>query len=159
MLVLVEVASFGVDAETQEPLLVLKACDSKRTLSFPIGPGEAAAIAVESLKVTPERPLTADVATALMDTLGAVLSRVEIHERREQILLARLHVAVGNGVHVIDCRPCDAVALALRSKAPIFAEDALFDKKENDKSHSDEQRLRETIAGTDTLEFGRYYLE
>lgn len=158
MLIQVEVASFAVDPGRNSPLIILKEVNGIRTLPVPIGPLEASAIAIESLKVTPEKPLTIDLARILLEQLGGILSRVVIYDMVEQSLQARLQVAHDNCMIFIDCRPCDAIALAMRCSTPIFVNDAVLEKNIPGKV-SDQDKLRRSISSIDTTEFGKYFLE
>lgn len=160
MLVEVEISSFALDPSRNTPVIILKEVSGKRTLPVPIGPLEASAIAIESLKVTPDKPLTIDLTRIIMEQLGGKLTRVIISDIVENSLHARLQIARGNGaVTMIDCRPCDALALAMRCKTPLYAIDLLFDKIQNGNSISEEEKLRKHISSIDTLDFGRYILE
>ncbi|MDO5576863.1 MAG: DUF151 domain-containing protein, partial [Fibrobacter sp.] len=75
MLIQVEVVSFAVDPSRNIPVIILKETSGERTLPVAIGPLEASAIALESLKVPVEKPLTIDLAKIIMEQLGGVLSR------------------------------------------------------------------------------------
>jgi bifunctional DNase/RNase len=160
MLVEVEISSFALDPSRNTPVIILKEVSGKRTLPVPIGPLEASAIAIESLKVTPDKPLTIDLTRIIMEQLGGKLTRVIISDIVENSLHARLQIVKGNGaVAMIDCRPSDALALAMRCKTPLYAMDLLFDKIQNGNSLSEEEKLRKHISSIDTLDFGRYILE
>jgi hypothetical protein len=158
MLIQVEVASFAVDPGRNSPLVILKEISGSRTLPVPIGPLEASAIAIESLKVVPEKPLTIDLARIILEQLGGVLSRVVIYDMIEQSLQARLQVAHENSMIFIDCRPSDAIALAMRCSTPIFVSDSVLEKNIPGKV-SEQEKLRRNISSLDTTEFGRYFLE
>lgn len=160
MLVEVEISSFALDPSRNTPVIILKEVSGKRTLPVPIGPLEASAIAIESLKVTPDKPLTIDLTRIIMEQLGGKLTRVIISDVVENSLHARLQIVRGNGaVTMIDCRPCDALALAMRCKTSLYAMDFLFDKIQNGNTSSEEEKLRKHISSIDTLDFGRYILE
>ena len=160
VLIPVEVTSFALDPGQNTPLIILKEKNGERTLPVPIGPLEASAIAIESLEVTPEKPLTVDLVKLMMEQLGGSLRRVVIHAVVKQSLLARMNVTSVKGTVLIECRPSDAIALALRCDAPIFVEDTIFEF-ENDKRvmTSPSEQLRQRIRSLDTLEFGKYFLE
>jgi bifunctional DNase/RNase len=158
MIVRVEVASFGVDPETGDPIVMLKACDSDTTLALPIAADEATPIAIKSLNVTSAPPLTIDLVGIIISQLGATLMRI-VFAAGEQHVKARLHLRARSSVHSIECRASDALALAMRSSCPIFAEHTLFDDKQNDNEISDAEKLRRSIRSMNTLEFGRYFLE
>jgi hypothetical protein len=159
MLIPVEIASFAVDPSSGGPLLILMETGGERTLPVAIGPYEAGAIAIKSLKVTSERPLTIDLARALVEELGGKLDKVVIHDFTEQTFYARLYVVRGRSVHLVECRPSDAIALAMRCESPLYVENAVFDKIEAGNAHDEEEKLRRDISGIDTLSFGSYCLE
>lgn len=159
MLIPVEIASFAVAPSGGTPLLILKETSGDRALPIAIGPCEASAIAIKSLNVASERPLTADLARAIMEQLGGRLERVVIYDLVEQSFRARIHIMQGGRIHVIDCRPSDALALALRCSTPVFVDEAVFDKQRGETPHSERERLRENITNIDTIDFGRYHLE
>ena len=159
MLVKVEFASFAVDPGSSTPFIILKEIGGPRTMPVRIGPLEAGAIAVETLKVSPLSPLTIDVAKNLMEKLGGTLERAVIDLSPSQGLAARLDITENGAVHSIDCAPSDAIALALRCRAPLFAREAVFKKFSSKNRPSEREELRTRIAALDTLEFGTVYLE
>jgi hypothetical protein len=159
MLIPVEIASFAVDPASGGPLVILKETGGQRTLPVAIGPYEASAIAIRSLKVASERPLTIDLARALMEELGGTLDKLVIHDVAEQTFYARLYVFRDRTLHLVDCRPSDGIALAMRCEAAVYVEDAVFEKTDPGEARSGEDRLRRNIAGIDTLSFGSYHLE
>lgn len=112
------------------PVMVLREqVESGRLLPILIGAPEAASIHTALEGITPPRPLTHDLAVTLLDTLGARLERVVITEMREHTFYAELHLRTASGESVVGCRPSDAVALAVRCGADIFAEEALLDSE------------------------------
>ena len=76
----------------------------------------------------PPRPLTHDLLVVVIQALGASLTRVVITEVREHTFYAELHLLTAVGEQKLSCRPSDAIALAVRTSAPIFAEEALLDE-------------------------------
>jgi len=159
MLIKVEVTSFGVDPGQNIPLIILRECGGERSLPILIGSSEASAIAIRALEIDSERPLTVDLVKLIMQDLGGALERVVVYDLKDQVFYARLHVSTGKSMHLIDCRPSDAIALALRCDCPIFVEDSVFEKNENRTIVSEKDKLRRNIANLDTLDFGRYYMD
>jgi bifunctional DNase/RNase len=111
------------------PMVILREGDGdrRRLLPIMIGDNEALAIHTAMEGVTPPRPLTHDLLTLVVQRLGGTLERVLITEIRDHTFYAELHLRTAAGEVVVSCRPSDAVALAVRSQAPVFAEDALLD--------------------------------
>ena len=161
MLVKVEFASFAVDPDSTMPFVILKESGGRRTIPVTIGPLEASAIAVETLKVPALQPLTIDVMKGLMEKLGGTLTRavIDLSLSQDLGLTARLEIAGDRTVHYLECAPGDAVTLAIRCRAPLFVREAVFDRYSSKKNLSGREELRARIAGLDTLEFGNVYLE
>jgi bifunctional DNase/RNase len=125
-----EVTGVVVDPQSRQPLLVLQGKRDKRNLVLTIGHFEAERIALPLQGVTPPRPLTHDLIVTLLAEMKATLRRVVITDLRDDIYYAILHVEAAGLALKVDSRPSDAVALALRAKAPILVEDRVFDKAE-----------------------------
>lgn len=158
MLIQVEIASFALDAQRNTPVIILKEVNGERTLPVAIGPLEASMIAIETLEVVPEKPLTIDLVKQVMEALGGKLSRVVITDIVENSMQAKAHVATFKGVVIMDCRPSDAIALSLRCGVAIFVEDKILDRTVSG-TVSVKERLRRRIRSLDTIEFGKYFLE
>jgi hypothetical protein len=157
MLIPVDIFSFAVDPSTHSPVIILKEQSGQRMLSITVGHLEASSIAIKSLNVTSERPLTIDLVKLTLEQLGGSLHRVIIYDLSGSTYLARLHIVQGASVHLVECRPSDAIALAMRCSAPIFVHDEVFAKSST--ALSEKEKLQHNIASIDTLEFGTYYLE
>src|SRR5688572_5019712 len=105
----------------QQKVVLLKDLEGHKILPIWIGPGEARAIALELEGVAPPRPLSHDL---LLDTLrlaGAHVMRVVINDLMDDTFYATIELDTPQGVKLIDSRPSDAIALAVRAKCPIFA--------------------------------------
>jgi len=159
MLVLVEIASFAVDPGKNVPLVILKESGGRRTLPVTIGPMEASAIAIQSLNVASEKPLTIDLVKLVMERLGGTLDRVVIYDVDGQSLRTRLQIVAGRTVHLVECRASDAIAFALRSGSPIYVAELVFEKQGAQDGGSAQNRLRTAISSLDTFDFGRCCLE
>ena len=118
----VEVNLVGLimDQVSKSPVMVLKALDGKKVIPIWIGLNEANAIAMELENVCSPRPMTHDLMKNIMQDLEAVLARVIITDIVENTYYAELHIEKDGQEKIIDCRPSDAVALALKNRAKIF---------------------------------------
>lgn len=117
----VRVKTLLIDPQSQSPVLVLETVAGKNPLPIWIDAPEARAIALELEHVSLPRPLTHDLIRSILQQLGASLQRVTITELRNNTYFATLSLAVKEQrVLQIDSRPSDAIAIALRMKAPIF---------------------------------------
>jgi hypothetical protein len=106
--------------------LILKELDGNRRLPIIIGAFEAQAIALEMEQVTPPRPMTHDLLKTIIDTFGGFLSEVYINELKDGTFYAKL-IFDDMGFE-IDARPSDAIALAVRTNAPIFVNTSVMEE-------------------------------
>ncbi|WP_219107857.1 bifunctional nuclease family protein [Austwickia sp. TVS 96-490-7B] len=120
-----DVLGVRVEMPTNQPIVLLRERDGDRYLPIWIGAAEAAAIAYAQQGVVPPRPLTHDLLVDVIAALGHTLTEVRIVELRDRVFHSALVFA--NGVQV-SSRTSDAIALALRTGAPIRAGDALIDE-------------------------------
>ncbi len=127
-----EVAVLGllIDEHTQQPTIVLQGKRDKRTFAMVIGPAEATGIAFPLQKLTPPRPLTHDLFLTLLGRLHVTITKAVITDLRDNTYYATLFLSANGTTMELDSRPSDAIALAIRAKAPVFAEDRVFDKAE-----------------------------
>jgi bifunctional DNase/RNase len=123
-----EVVAVMVDPRTQVHTVLLQGKRDRRQVAMAIGAAEATGIAVPLHGVTPPRPLTHDLFLTLFGRLKVSLTRVVITDLRDDIYYAVLHLNGGGGELTLDSRPSDAIALAMRAKAPVMVEDRVFDK-------------------------------
>jgi len=117
----IRVKTLLIDQESQMPVIVLEVVSDKRTLPIWINVAEARAIALEIEHVTLPRPLTHDLIRNMLKAMGATLQRVTITELRHNTYFALLTLVTNGQKLEIDSRPSDAIAIALRMNAPIFA--------------------------------------
>lgn len=114
------VGGLMMDPNTQAPVVVLKDESGDVILPIWIGVPEATSIASALKQVQMSRPLTHDLMKEIFDQLGVVVQRIVIHDLKESTYFAELVVTFGDKVMVLDSRPSDALALAVRTSAPIF---------------------------------------
>src|SRR5213596_338817 len=124
----VEVVAVLIDQTTQQPTVVLQGKRDKRSVELAIGLAEATGIAVPLQGVTPPRPLTHDLFLTLFGRLKVTLTRVVITDLRDDIFYAIVYLNTGGPDFQLDARPSDAIALAIRAKAPVLVEERVFDK-------------------------------
>ena len=118
-----EMVIYGVsfDMVGKQPIVLLKAVDTNKFLPIWIGHPEAAAILMKLQGATTPRPMTHDLVSEMLSELEVSCSRVSVTELRENTFYASITLAVNGREVEIDSRPSDALALAVRSGAPIFA--------------------------------------
>jgi bifunctional DNase/RNase len=129
MLVEVTVAGLAVDPKSNLPLVLLTDVEKQRTLPIWIGIFEASAIAARLEGIRLARPMTHDLVRNVVTGLNGTLLRVEIHALKENTFYSALvmRTAVGDEIR-IDARPSDAIAVALRSGAPILVDEELLNQ-------------------------------
>lgn len=123
-----DVLAVAVDPQTQAPAVLLQGKRDKRVFAMVIGVAELNAIALPLNGVTPPRPLTHDLFLTLFGRLKVTVSRVVINDLRDDIYYATIYLNGAGGEMTLDSRPSDAIALAIRAKAPVLVEDRVFDK-------------------------------
>jgi len=137
-----QVDSIRVHMPSGQHVVILKDKEADRYLPIWIGIYEANAIALKITGITPERPITHDLMTNIFRDLGASITRVEVSSLSSDVFYARIVMAIDGRVMDIDARPSDAIALAVRTEAPILVSDDVLEKAgvtpEADSEDSDE---------------------
>lgn len=125
----VVIDSIRISLVSQHRIVLLREVDSERQLPIWIGPCEADAITIELQDVRVARPLTQDLLKNVISELGGAVSHVLIKELNESVFHARLFINVEGeqDPREVDCRPSDAIALAVRAKVPIFITEDVMD--------------------------------
>jgi bifunctional DNase/RNase len=127
--VAVRVERVGLDANDM-PVVLLEEKDGTRWLAIWIGSAEAQSIAIEMEELDSPRPNSHDLARRVIDGLHGKLERVVVTDLRDSTYYATLTIRSDGGNVEIDARPSDAIAIALRTGAPIFVRDHLFEREE-----------------------------
>ena len=124
-----ELVGIELERPPNIPCLLLREAEGdRRVLPIFIGGPEATAIAFALEQVETPRPMTHDLIKDLLDALGATLERVVVTEVRDATFFAEIVLSVAGEVHVVSARPSDAVAIAVRYDAPVFAEEGVLDE-------------------------------
>ena len=124
----VTVDRIQVNLVSQSRVVILRETNGNRFLPIWIGQFEAEAIAMFLQEVEAVRPMTHDLLKNVLQGLGAVLERVEIHDLRDDVFYARLMIRSGDQQIEVDSRPSDGLALAIRVHAPIFVAEAVMER-------------------------------
>ena len=157
------VIQVGFDRSTNTPVVMLREDGGERILPIWIGAPEASAIAMELKGEAPTRPMTHDLLKHLLVGLGGELKRVTITGLRETTYLAELLIYRGDQIFEVDARPSDSIALALRTQAPIFANEELLDPSgtaaepaPDAAPDNDPEALKRFLARLDPQDLGRF---
>lgn len=122
------IESIRLSLMNYQRVVILREKDSDRYLPIWIGPAEAEAIAVRLQDVSVARPLTHDLLRNMIEQLGARVSHIIVNDLANDTFFARIVLEVRGETLEVDSRPSDAIALAVRTDAPIFAEEAVLDR-------------------------------
>ena len=154
-----EIESIRVRQETQQRAVVLRVKDSALYLPIFIGPIEVEAIRFKLMDVEVQRPMTHDLLGAVIGDLGATVESIVVSDLQNDTFYAKIVMNYNGNVVEVDSRPSDAIALAVRANAPIFASDDVIEKAavtlavEDAEEESDESALNEqTEVGEEELE-------
>ena len=156
----VRIRGLMMDPATNMPIVMLKDVASDSVIPIWVGIFEANAIAIEIEKVAAPRPMTHDLTRNLMRHLNTQLEKVVITEIKDDTFYAVLWMRQGNDPVMVDARPSDAIALALRADCPIFvSEQVMQSAKINSAGSSDgptADQLRGWLEGLNDEDLGRY---
>src|SRR4030042_2846133 len=123
----VKVKGIVVDPKASNPVVVLVDLSGRKVLPIWIGVFEAEAISRGLEDVVTLRPMTHDLMKQILDTFQVSLTRVVINDLKENTFYANLYINVGGKELIVDSRPSDAIALAVRVKAPIFVAEPVIE--------------------------------
>lgn len=157
MLVEMAIKGLMVDPLTNLPIIILRDEAQARVLPIWVGPVEANAIALQIENIATQRPMTHDLLRNVIEDMGGRLTRAIIHDLQESTFYACLEVHRGDERLLIDARPSDALALALRARVPIFVNDRIFEHvKAADfvPQQVDQERLQRWLESLDPDELG-----
>jgi bifunctional DNase/RNase len=156
----VRIRGLVMDPATSMPIVVLKDIASETVMPIWVGIFEANAIAIEIEKIAAPRPMTHDLARNLVRHLNAQLERVVISELKDDTFFATLWLRQGDDPMVIDARPSDAIALALRADCPIYVTEQVMQTAKLNTSGPPEgptaEQLRGWLEGLNDEDLGRY---
>ena len=147
-----------MDPVTNMPILVLRDEAGERTLPIWIGMFEAHAVALQLENSTSARPMTHDLLKHMIEALGGTVTEVHITDVRDGTFYALVYLSANGDQVAVDSRPSDALALALRTRAPVYvAEHVLADTRPLEAPTSqDTERLQHWLESLDPDEMGKY---
>jgi bifunctional DNase/RNase len=157
MLVEMSVKGLMVDPVTNMPIVILRDAENQRVLPIWVGPVEANAIALQIENIAPPRPMTHDLLRNLVLEMGATLARVIIADLRENTFYAYLELHRSGEVQMVDARPSDAIALAIRAKAPVFVDTRVLEQARSvdvTSEQADQERLTRWLESLDPDDLG-----
>ena len=157
-----KVEGLTLDPLTNMPIIILKDLLSDKALPIWVGYFEANAIALEIERINTPRPMTHDLLRSMITSLHAKVKHVLINDLKDNTFFAVISVIQNGSDMTIDSRPSDAIALALRTKSPIFVEDKVIeaakklDLPDPNKIQDDEkQQWKDWITSIKPQDFGK----
>jgi bifunctional DNase/RNase len=159
MLIEMTIKGLMVDPITNTPIVILKDKDGERVLSIWVGIFEANAIALQVENVETARPMTHDLLRNIITDLDGRVDRVVVNDLRDNTFFAIIHMTVRGDRVAVDARPSDAIALALRTRAPILVEESVIDNARTvdfASQRADNDRLQKWLESLDPDDLGKY---
>jgi uncharacterized protein len=148
-----------VDPITNTPIVILRDKDGQRVLPIWVGIFEANAIALQIENVTTPRPMTHDLLRNVIQDLNATVQKIVVCDLQENTFYALIYLHLNGDTLTIDARPSDAIALALRTRAPIFVEESVIDNAKPFDVAADKpdaERLHKWLESLDPDDLGKY---
>ncbi len=164
MFIEMRVSGLTMDPITNTPIVILKDLEEKKAIPIWIGIFEASAIATEIEKITFSRPMTHDLLNDIVKLLNTAVVRVEIHDLRNNTFFANIHLLRDGKLIVVDARPSDAIAIALRAGAQIFVDEKVIEKSRNvdfgtkmtELDRLKKEKMAEFLENLSPEDFGKY---
>lgn len=154
-----EVKALIVDPISNMPVVILRDADDRSFLPIWVGVFEANAIALQMEGIRTPRPMTHDLLKDTISRLDASVEQVVITQLVENTFFAEIHLLAGSRSLVIDSRPSDAIALALRTSAPVLVEESVLEKslaQDDSAEAQSHERLRKWLEEADPESLGKY---
>ena len=155
-----KVAGVILDSQSKHPIVMLRDADERRALLIWIGEPEANAILMALEGISPPRPMTHDLLHNVLVKLDAPVARVRITDMRDQTFFAVVECEKDGETLIIDARPSDAIALALRAEAEILVAEGVMEANSIPinpaKEEEDTQKFREFLENVKPGDFGKF---
>jgi bifunctional DNase/RNase len=148
-----------IDPITNMPIVILKDKEGNRVLPIWVGIFEANAIALQIENITTPRPMTHDLLKNVLSDLETNVEKIVVSELRDNTFYAMIYLKRGGEILAVDSRPSDAIALALRTKSPIFVEETVVESakgKDLTKDTTDSERLQKWLESLNPEDLGKY---
>ncbi len=148
-----------VDPISKMPIVVLEDTNKERMLPIWIGVFEANAIALKIENISTPRPMTHDLLKNFLKKLQISVEKIVVNDVRDNTFYALIHCLYNNNRLIIDSRPSDAIALALRTDAPIYVDEEVVNKAHSlrfDESLEDSEKLKKWLESLKPEDFGKY---
>lgn len=157
-LVAMSIKGLMLDPVSNSPIVVLRDVEEKFFLPIWVGIFEANAIALQLENVSTPRPMTHDLLRDMISQLNARVTRVVINDLRDSTFFAQIRLTTPDRTLEVDARPSDAIALALRTEAPIFVAQSVLDQAQTITPDGDDhdQKLKKWFEELGPDDLGKY---
>jgi len=148
-----------IDPITNMPIVILKDKAGNRILPIWVGIFEANAIALQIENISTPRPMTHDLLKNVLGDLEANVQKIVVCELKDNTFYAMIYVDREGKIIAIDSRPSDAIALALRTKSPIYVEESVVESAKGmdlAKDTTDSEKLQKWLEGLNPEDLGKY---
>jgi len=143
-----------LDPLTNAPIIILRDKDNQRALPIWIGIYEANAILLELEKIHTPRPMTHDLLKTMIEQFKGKVNRIVVNDLKDSTFYANIEITLNRTNIVIDSRPSDAIALALRVNAPIFVSEKVIASSKTIERPEDDEQLKEWLDQLKPEDFG-----
>ena len=148
-----------VDPISNMPIVILRDKEGAKTLPIWVGMFEANAIALQIENISTPRPMTHDLLRNVIHDLKASVQKIVVCDLQDSTFYALIYLMLNGEIVAIDARPSDAIALALRTRAPIFVEETVIDNAKTvdfGSEKTDTDRLQKWLESLDPDDLGKY---
>lgn len=148
-----------IDPITNMPIVILKDKEGNRILPIWVGIFEANAIALQIENISTPRPMTHDLLKNVLGDLEANVQKIVVCELKDNTFYAMIYLTRDGEIVAVDSRPSDAIALALRTKSPIFVEESVVESAKGmdlTKDATDSEKLQKWLEGLNPEDLGKY---
>ena len=158
MLVEMKVRGLALDPVSNMPIIILRDDEDKRSLPIWVGIFEANAIALQLENITTPRPMTHDLLRNMISELDARVIRIVINDLRDSTFFAQIRLTFGSKTLEVDARPSDAIALALRTEAPIFVAQSVLEQAQTITPETEEsdEKTKKWFENLSPEDLGKY---
>jgi bifunctional DNase/RNase len=159
MLIEMTIKGLMVDPITNMPIVILRDEDGRRVLPIWMGSFEANAIALQIENIETPRPMTHDLLRNIIEDLKANVEKIVVCDLKDNTFYALIHLRLGGEAVAIDARPSDAIALALRVRAPILVDEDVIDNAKTldfSPGNANPEQLAKWLESLDPEDLGKY---
>jgi bifunctional DNase/RNase len=151
-----KVTGIAIDPFTNSPIVILKSEDGMNVLPIWVGFMEASSIAMELEKTPRVRPITHDLIKNIIDQINFKLTKIEVTDLKDNTFYANIYLQKNGKEHIFDARPSDAIAIAIRTGAPIFVNEKVIEIAQKIEFEENDEKLKNLLSQFSDDDFGNY---